>query len=92
MRHVFSPMTKAALRTNYADLALMEDILRDSALDWTIIRPPRLTDKPPTGAYRVAYGQNLKRGLFIPRADVAHLMLDVLGRPESIKQVIAAAN
>lgn len=35
MRHLFSPLTKAALRKHYADLALMEEALRDSGLDWT---------------------------------------------------------
>src|SRR5213082_1724403 len=59
----------AALRKHYADLALMEDVLRDSGLDWTVVRPPRLTDKPATRSYRIAYGQNLRRGLFISRAD-----------------------
>ena len=31
--------------------------LHDSDLDWTVVRPPRLTDKPKTGSYRTAYGQ-----------------------------------
>lgn len=92
MRHLFSPMTKAALSKHYADLAQMEDVLRDSALDWTIVRPPRLTDKPLTGTYRVAYGQNLLRGLFISRADVAQFMLRALDRPDTIRQVIGVAN
>jgi hypothetical protein len=48
-------------------------------------RPPRLTDKPLTGAYRIAYGRNLRRGLLVSRADVAHLMLRMLGQPETIK-------
>jgi putative NADH-flavin reductase len=91
MRNLFSPLIKAALRKHYADLALMEDILRDSGLDWTIVRPPRLTDKQRTGSYRTAYGQNLRRGLFISRADVAHLMLRVLEQPETIKQTIGIA-
>jgi putative NADH-flavin reductase len=92
MRNLFAPLTKAALRKHYADLAQMEDILRDSGLDWTIVRPPRLTDKPMTCHYRIAYGQNLRRGLFISRADVAHFMLSVLNRPETFKQVIGIAN
>jgi len=91
MRHLFGPMTKAALRSPYADLALMEDILRDSDLDWTIVRPPRLTDKPLTGTYRTAHGQNLRRGLFIPRADVAQLMLRLLEQPETIHEVVGIA-
>lgn len=57
MQHLLNPLTKAAPRKHYADLAQMEDILRDSNLDWTAIRPPRLTDKPLTGTYRTAHGK-----------------------------------
>jgi putative NADH-flavin reductase len=92
MRNLLSPSIKAAFPRLYADLALMEDVLRDSGLDWTVVRPPRLTDKPLTGAYRTAYGQNLRRGLRVSRADVAHLMLGALERPETIKQAIGVAN
>jgi uncharacterized protein YbjT (DUF2867 family) len=46
MRHLFGPLTKAALGRHYADLAQMEDILRDSDVDWTVVRSPRLTDRP----------------------------------------------
>jgi putative NADH-flavin reductase len=92
MRNLLAPATKAALRQPYADLALMEDVLRDSGLDWTVVRPPRLTDKPLTGTYRTAFGRNLRRGLAISRADVAHLMLRVLEQPETIEQVIGIAN
>jgi putative NADH-flavin reductase len=91
MQHLLNPMIKAALRKHYADLAQMEDILRDSDLDWTVVRPPRLTDKPLTGSYRTAHGQNLRRGLVISRADVAHYMLRALQQPETIKQTIGVA-
>ena len=40
MRHLASPAVKAAFRENYADLARMEEVLRDSGLDWTAVRPP----------------------------------------------------
>jgi len=91
MRRLFSPLIKFLLRKHYAGLARMEDVLRDSGLDWTVVRPPRLTDQPATGAYRVAYGQNLRRGLFISRADVAGLMLRVLGQPETVQRAIGVA-
>jgi putative NADH-flavin reductase len=91
MRNLFSPLVKAALRKRYADLALMENILRDSGLDWTVVRPPRLTNGPLTGTYRTAYGRNVRRGLRISRADVAHLMLRALEQPETIKQTIGIA-
>ena len=92
MRHLFNPFARTVFSKRYADLALMEDVLRDSGLDWTVVRPPRLTDKPLTGKYRVAYRQNLRGGFVISRADVAHLMLHVLGRPETIKQTIGIAD
>jgi uncharacterized protein YbjT (DUF2867 family) len=85
-------LIKAALRKHFADLAMMEDVLRDSGLDWTVVRPPRLTDGPVTGAYRTAYGQNLLRGLLISRADVADFMLRALRQPETCKQVVGIAH
>ena len=91
MRTLLSPLIKTVLHGVYADLALMEDDLRASGLDWTVARPPRLTDKPLTGVYRTAYGRNLRRGLFISRADVADLMLRALDQPATIGQAIGLA-
>jgi putative NADH-flavin reductase len=90
-RHLVMPLLVAALRQVYDDLALMEDVLRDSGLDWTVVRPPRLTDRPGTGTYRTAMGRNLRRGFLVPRADVAHLMLASLDRPETVGQAIGIA-
>jgi putative NADH-flavin reductase len=92
MRYLLGPLVKAALRGHYADLARMEDVLRDGDLDWTAVRPPRLTDKALTGSYRTAPGRNLPGGVRISRADVAHLMLRVLDEPETIKQAVGIAN
>src|SRR3989440_3729219 len=92
IRYLANPIVKRALREHYADLARMEDVLRDSDLDWTIVRPPRLTGKPVTGRYRTAYGQNLRRGVFVSRADVAHYMLSALDRPETFRQTVGVAN
>ena len=82
----------AALREHYADLARMEDVLRGSDLDWTVIRPPRLTSKPVTGKYRTAYGQNIRRGAFVSRADVVHYMLGAVDQPETYQQTVGIAN
>jgi uncharacterized protein YbjT (DUF2867 family) len=51
-----------------------DDDLRTRDLDWTVVRPGRLTDAPPTG--RVQVGQ-LGRGE-VPRADVATVLAEVL--------------
>jgi putative NADH-flavin reductase len=92
MRHVLGPVSKVALGPVFADLAEMEDVLRSSGLDWTSVRPPRLTDKPATGAYRTAVGENVRGGTVVSRADVAAFMLAVLDRPETIGQTMGIAN
>lgn len=55
--------------------------LRDSGLDWTIVRPGRLTDEPGTG--RVTIAAELERA-DIARADVAAVLADVLDLPATI--------
>ncbi|WP_441250439.1 NAD(P)-dependent oxidoreductase [Kitasatospora sp. McL0602] len=92
MRHLLSPMVKTVLRAHYADLALMEDVLHASSLDWTVIRPPQLTDKPLTRDYRIAYEQNLRGGSKISRADVAHCMLHTLHDPDTIGRTLGIAD
>jgi putative NADH-flavin reductase len=92
MRHVFAHIAKTLFREHYADLALMEDLLRESGLDWTIVRPPGLSNGSLTRTYRTAYGQNLRGAFRVPRADVADLMLRVLEQPGTIKEVIGIAS
>ena len=92
MRQLGARFARTAFRTHYADLARMEDVLRDSGLDWTISRPPKLTDKPLTGHYRTAVGQNIRGGFSISRADVAHQMLHTLDDDGTIHQIIGVAH
>ena len=64
------------LRSAYHDHVAQEDIVRNSDLDWTIIRPGAYTDDAGTGEYRhgfAATARDLK--LKIARADVADFML-----------------
>jgi putative NADH-flavin reductase len=92
MRNLGTPFFKTVLRERYTDLALMEDVLRASDLDWTIFRPPRLTNGRITGTYRTAFGRNLKGGALISRANVAHAMLAAIGQRETIRQEIGVAD
>jgi putative NADH-flavin reductase len=70
----------------------METIVQKSGLDWTIVRPPRLTDRPPTGKYRVSAGHLPRFGLSISRADVADFMLRTVQDPTSNKRIIGISN
>ena len=40
MRFLAAPLAKAAFRRHYEDLALMEDVIQASDLDWIVARPP----------------------------------------------------
>ncbi|HZN85110.1 MAG TPA: NAD(P)H-binding protein [Mycobacterium sp.] len=91
MRSVLSPLIRRLFGPLYADLAAMEDQLRDGSLDWTSIRPPRLTNGPLTRTYRTAIDRNVRHGLFISRRDVAHLMLTVLQQPETVRHAVGVA-
>lgn len=57
--------------------------LRTSDLDWTILRPGRLTDDPATG--RVTLGPAVPRR-DVPRADVAAVIAAVLDEPASVRR------
>lgn len=63
-----------------ADRALMA-----SSLAWTVVRPGRLTDDPPTGLVRIA--RHVERG-DVPRADVAAVLAGVLARPATAGRVV----
>jgi putative NADH-flavin reductase len=91
MRYLGTPFARTMFRTHYTDLAAMEDEVRDSGLDWTISRPPKLTDRPLTGHYRTALDENIRGGVSISRADVAHQMLASLTAPETIGHTVGVA-
>ena len=90
-RRILLPFISAFARDVYADLAEMESEIRRSATQWTIVRPPRLVNKPMTGKYRTVVGANVPHGYSISRADVAHLMLAVLDDPATLRQAIGVA-
>jgi len=75
-----------------ADAAAMEEILEKSGLDWTIVRPPRLTEKPLTGKYRVREGHLPRFGFTISRADVADYMIKAVENRSSIGKIVGVSN
>ena len=58
----------------YEDKDRQEEAIKQSNLDWVIVRPARLTDEPAKGEYRVFLGGSY-RAETISRADVAAFML-----------------
>jgi putative NADH-flavin reductase len=80
------------LKHAFADLRRMETSVRQSELDWTIVRAAGgLTDGPARGGYRVEPGYSLPGGRRIARADVAAFMLDELERRDNVAHALAVA-
>lgn len=66
------------LRKVYADKDRQEAIVRDSGLDWVLVRPAVLNDKPGRDAIRSLEELSKFQGGTISRADVAAFVLDQL--------------
>jgi putative NADH-flavin reductase len=75
-----------------ADASAMERIFVESALDWTMVRPPELTDKAFTGKYRVREERLPFFGFTISRADVADFMIKAVENHSSIRRVVGVSN
>ena len=74
------------------DASGMEDVFRKSELEWTIVRPPQLTDKPLTGTYRVREGHLPRFGFTISRADVAECCIKTVKDRASVGKILGVSN
>ncbi|RPK83963.1 MULTISPECIES: NAD(P)H-binding protein [Streptomyces] len=86
-RHTVTPFIRRIYRNTYADLERMENLLSAGGTEWTVLRPPYLTDKPGTGRYRTALEANVA-GSSLPRADLAAALLAVLDDPSTVRHAI----
>ena len=69
------------------DMSAMEATLEKDGLEWTIVRPPRLTHGPLTKSYSVADGR-LPKGMTVSRACVADFMIKEAERPAHVRQIV----
>ena len=93
LRYLLKPLVRRTfLRNVCADLRGTEDEIHASDLDWTIFRPPTLTNKPARGTYRTAAGRNLPHCFNISRADLVACMLSLLDDRATVDKHICIAN
>jgi putative NADH-flavin reductase len=92
-RYVMHPLLGLFFKGSYDDLRRMEADLRTAKdVDWTVLRPPRLSNKPARHHYRMAVESQLKRAEDISRADLAEAMLNVIDDPALFHKVVVVAN
>jgi len=75
----YARLTWLLLRPNLEDKERFEALVRASDLDWTLVRPPKLTDGPATGRYRTGTDLRMKLTSKVSRADLATFIVDQLG-------------
>jgi len=92
MRYVIKPVVlDRVLKNAFDDLRRSEKEIRACDLDWTLVRPSRLTDDDATGGYRTAVDVNLRGGRRISRADTAACMLTLIADDASVRHHVSAA-
>ncbi len=81
---------KYMLKDVYADKTKMEEIITDSDMNWTVVRPGRLLDRELTEKYRIE--NTLFKGINIGginRADVADFLIKQAEKQTELKKYIA---
>lgn len=81
---------KYFLKDVYADKTKMEEIITNSDMNWTVVRPGRLLDKELIGKYRIE--NKLFKGINIGginRADVADFLIKQAEKQTELKKYIA---
>jgi putative NADH-flavin reductase len=83
---------KLLFPTVVADATAMETIIRESDLEWTLLRPPKLTDGEHTGKYRVREGHLPRFGFSISRANVADCFVRMLEDSSSSRKIFGVSS
>ena len=92
LRLIKPVVRRSFLRHVCADMRAAETEVEATDLDWTIMRPPRLTEGPATGRYRTRIDGGLPHSLTVSRADLAACMLEAISDQATVRKHVAVAN
>lgn len=79
------------LKNTFKDMLLMEELLKRSNANWTIVRPPRLTNGRMKNRYRYAINEWLANCTIISRADLVLFMLQHANDSSTYKSITEVA-
>ena len=84
---IFEPIISRSIgKTVYDDVRRMEEAVRNSALDWTIVRPSTLFDLDTSTSY--VAGEVPPVGAFTARIDLAHYLTGLAGDDSTIGKTV----
>ena len=76
------------LKEAFLDMRRMEEIVKASSLDWTLVRPSNLSNQPPQGSYKLGLDYNLELSK-IGRTDLAGFLLDLLTESDYLDKAVS---
>ena len=86
LNRVLQPLVTATIgKTTYADMRRMEDLVRNSDLEWTIVRPSGLFD----GVMAYELHEDQAPGIFTSRAGLAAAMLAQVTDTRFVRKIAA---
>ena len=88
---ILTRLLQRIFKAPYTDVLRMETHLKTTQLDWTVIRPPRLTNGRLKGEYRFAVNEWLTRCTTISRADLAYFMLNHINDTKTFQSISEVA-
>ena len=84
-RSLYSLAVWAGVADRMRDKETMEPLITSSGLDWTIVRPPKLSNHPPTGNSRISTDLPIHVWSSIGRADLAAFLIDEAENPRYVR-------
>jgi uncharacterized protein YbjT (DUF2867 family) len=82
-------VSRTILRHFSRDQRAMEKVVTASDLDWTVLRPPRMTDSAPDGQSTAMLGEPPDgSGMTITKEEVARVMLDTVENRRYIRKLV----
>jgi uncharacterized protein YbjT (DUF2867 family) len=84
----FKLFYRTVLREHMADKEHQETVVKASGLDWTLVQPVALNDKPGTHNW-LASAQGVIRSNEMSRADVAQFLLSILQTKDYSRSTVA---
>ena len=82
-------VSRTLLRHFSSDQRAMEKLVTASDLDWTVLRPPRMTDSAPDGqSFSSLEEPQDSTGMTITREEVARVMLDAAENGRYVRELV----
>lgn len=85
-RSLYSTAVWCGVKEKLLDKQTMELLVVSSSLDWTLVRPPTLTDAAATGTYRVGDDLPIRLWHSIGRADLADFLVREAEAPRFVRR------